>query len=182
MNVGETSGASMIDSLLRRRAIPVTMMLAALFASGCGKSPPEQPTFSPLMESERLLYDDAGGITDSLRMVIRTEDTWRDMWERATSRRASPPSRPQVDFETEMVLLVSAGRMTVGDQIRVDSLKIWDEPIVGGGDEEVLSVLVRTIRGCGEVDRDVWPLEIVRVGRFDGRITWIEKPEGSPEC
>jgi hypothetical protein len=166
-------------------------LLVVFLAPACGVlgggsepevAPPTAPSFAGVPERARLFYDDAGGIPDSLRLVIKSDGEWEDVWYRATDRRASRPSIPEVDFTSEMVLVVAAGRMVVGDQIRVDSIGVWQEPTMDGGTEQVLTVLVRTIRGCAQIERDVWPLEIVQVQRFEGRVTWIDKSGRDPDC
>ena len=165
-------------------------LLTALVLAGCrggGEAPPPPPEpepdpLAPLSSDARLYYDNSGGIADSVRIVARDQESWQELWERATSRQTSPPDRPAVDFEQEMVVAVGAGRMTPQDRIQVDSAGFVDERTVDGVEREYFVIVVRTIEGCRRLEADAYPLEIVRVPRFDGPVRWEERSEQEPDC
>lgn len=165
------------------RASILLLPLVLLAACGGGE-PPEAPAPSnpmvPLPGDAVLYYDDRGGIPDSVRVVVLDEPSWEDAWEEATSRRTDPPPRPEIDFEEYMVLVAAAGRMSPGDRIQVDSAGVRTERTTED-EEQVFEVVVRTIRGCGQITADVYPLTIVRLPRFDGRVTFVERAVQS-EC
>src|SRR5436190_11437261 len=75
----------------------------------------------PLPPTGRVYYDDGPAFRDSVRMVVRDDATWTGVWKQASSTQLSPPPLPEIDFDHEMLLIVGAGRMAPGDQIRVDS-------------------------------------------------------------
>jgi len=127
----------------------------------------------PIGEDARIYYDDATAFTDSLRMIIQDADTWQSVWARATRRQATAPPLPAVDFERQTLLLVSAGRMRTGDEIHVDS--------IGTRGGRRLAV-VRTIVQCQTVPAPAYPLEIVRVPRAAGAITFIDRRVKSQDC
>lgn len=165
------------------------LLLAALVLPACwGGSAPAPPTgpehdpVMPLASTARLYYDNGGGISDSIRIVVRAPDAWNEVWERATSRQAAPPARPDVDFENEMVVVVGAGRMTPEDQIRVDSAGVRAERTVDGTLEEYFEIVVRTRLGCRRFESAAFPLEIVRVPRYDGTVRWTERREQPTGC
>jgi hypothetical protein len=120
-----------------------------------------------------VYYDDGPGFPDSVRMAVRDQTTFEDVWARATYSQPSPPPIPVVDFTNEMILVVAAGRMSPGDQIRVDSVGVRGDFYV---------VLVRTIVQCQPFPADAYPLEIVRVAREERPVTFSERRERAAQC
>jgi hypothetical protein len=166
----------------------IVVLAATAATSACrrgGGAPPPQPQPQPpepFPPPARVYYDNGGGIQDSLRMVVKDAETLNAVWERATSRQASPPPAPTVDFGREMLVVVGAGRMTPDDQIRVDSAYVTREMDSAGRMEEMLNVLVRTIAGCRRFNADAYPLDIVRMRRFDGPIRFVERSAQTEGC
>lgn len=155
-------------------------LLAALSTvTFCGGG--SAPETEPVPESNRLYYNDTGGIADSTRQVIRTQEDWRTVWDRATARQEDPPPIPAVDFGESMVLVVSAGRSAPGDQIRVESLRMAERTL-GGDTETVLEVTVRTVRACGDFQGETFPVEIVRVRGFDDPVVFAGESVPGPGC
>ena len=164
-------------------------MLVILFAvgAGCGRGgapggpapAAAGPAWRGLPDTARLYYDNSGGIRDSLRMVIRDQATLSEVWTQATSSQTAPPAAPTVDFGREMVLLVAAGRKTPEEQIRVDSLVVQR---AAGGGPNTFHALVRLTEGCQRFNIDAYPLEIVRVQRFEGPVEFIERVDRPSDC
>lgn len=186
----------MVDRILRRppgrrtTPLPGPALLTTLLVLGplvvaCGRggpvpaAPPESPMV-PLATGAELYYDDRGGIPEETREVVRDPQDWRAYWERATSPRSDPPPLPSLDFDEYMVLVVGAGRMSPGDRIEVDSAGVRTERTTED-EEEVFVVVVRTIEGCGTIQGDAYPLQIVRVPRYDGRVAFEVRDE-QEEC
>ena len=141
-------------------------------------TPPTQPPapadeMEPLDSSARVYYDDETGFTDSLRLTIRDEETFRGVWAQATQRQATSPALPQINFQSQMVLLVSAGRLRAGDQIHVDSI---------GRREGRLVAVVRTTVECQEFPAVAHPVEIVRVRRSESQVIFVERRAKSGDC
>ncbi|UCC71390.1 MAG: hypothetical protein JSV86_13460 [Gemmatimonadota bacterium] len=153
-----------------RFTLPI--LLGAIFiASFCPKAPVD--TVAPVLSSARLYYDDAAAFPDSTLEVVRDVTTWRDVWARATSMQPTPPARPAIDFSREMVILAAAGKMTPGDQIKVDSAGIRDD---------VFKIFVRTIVGCQRFPTDAYPFEIVSVPAADEPVDWVQSREEGASC
>lgn len=169
---------------LRSLALLLLLLLAAGAACRRGgtPTPATAPPAAPVTPAALLYFDNSGGIQDSLREPIRDAESFQRIWTRATSRQPSPPPLPQVDFRRAMVLVVSNGRMTPEDIIRVDSVGVHEEVSATGRREPVMQVTVRTIRGCGGFDSPAYPLAIVRVERFDGPIRITERRERAEGC
>ena len=176
---GTASGAGTGARPFAGAAAVVCILGAAL--SGCGRAPALPAPLGPVPETARLYYDDGGGLTDSTRLVVRGEAMWQEVWQRATARRSAPPPLPVIDFGRDMVLVVAAGRMTPEDQIRVDSVGVRRERTADGEDRDALTVIVRTIQGCGLFASEAYPVEIVRVRRFDGPVNFVERRQRA-EC
>ena len=136
-------------------------------------APPPPPTLMP--PPVALFYDNAGGIRDSLRVVISDPGTLARYWTQATSQQASPAPQPTIDFDHEMVILVAAGRMTPDDQIRVDSLLVRRELTSEGERVETLTIVVSTVEGCRQFRTEAFPVQIVRARKFDGPVRWDER-------
>lgn len=156
--------------------------LAALTACG-GKSQPAAPApLGPVPIEARVFYDNGGGVRDSGQIVIRDEATLRDVWQRATSTQSAPPPLPEVDFRRHMLLLVSGGRMSPDNEIHVDSVGLRRERNVEGREQEVLAVSYTITEGCRKFNRDAYPVEIVRVRRYDGEVRFNGRRERASSC
>lgn len=164
----------------RLRLFLLIGLAGALSATACHHSAPPAP--EPVPTANRIYYDNGGGIQDSVRMVIRDEQALRSVWRQATSQQSSPPPVPTIDFSREMVLVVAAGRMTPEDQIHVDSVAVRQVPDAQGHMQKGLRVVVDVIRGCNQFKTAAYPLEIVRVRRYNGPVQFVEKRTRAQGC
>jgi hypothetical protein len=129
----------------------------------------------PVEQEGRLYYDDAAVFTDSLRVIVRDQQSLETLWNRASSGQASAPELPVVDWERYMVVLVAGGGMHPGDQIRVDS--------VGTRDSRATSVIVvRTTVQCNPFPATSYPFEIVRVRRSEEPVVFLERRVPAEDC
>lgn len=165
-----------------RTALLVLSLALAAAACGRGSSPPPPAPLGALSIDARELNDDSGGIPDSVTLVIRDAATLQDVWTRATSKQNPPPPMPQLDFGRQMLLLVAAGRIQPEIELRVDSVGVRRELMPDGRQREVLTVLYIVTEGCRRLNQDAWPLEIVRVRRFDGDVRFIGRREQASNC
>lgn len=141
-------------------------------------APPPKPVpppdeMHPVDADDRIYYDDATAFTDSVRLTVRDPAAWNQVWLRATQAQATPPALPSIDFEKHMLLLVSAGRLGPGDEIHVDSVGLKSGSPVA---------VVRTTVQCQPFPGTAHPLEIVRVGRSDSTVTFVESSAKSGDC
>lgn len=169
---------------MRHRSIVALVALLAAGACGRGGSPPPPgpAPMAPFPAPVRLYYDNSGGIADSVRMVVKDAQEFDRVWRQATSRQATPPAPPAVDFTNEMVLIVGAGRMTPEDRIAIDSVGISQAMNSAGSMVETLSVIVQTTLACQRFEIDAYPLEIVRLRRFDGAVRFVERSQQAQNC
>jgi hypothetical protein len=131
--------------------------------AGCSSNRPITivSPFSPVPPTAVIYRDDSGGLRDSAQYVIRDEAAWVEMWTQITETQLNPPERPAVDFATNMVLALAAGRMRAGDQIHVDSVGVRNNVYVA---------FASVVEACEALDVEVYPLEIVRVARSDREV------------
>ena len=155
------------------------LTLALLNAAACSRAAPplvSAPAPAARMVAvelgARVYRSDAGGVSDSVRMVVRDAAAWTALWRRVTANESSPPTMPEVDFTRDMLLVAGAGRMSPGDEIRVDSVSVQDR---------TLFVIVRTRVECRPFPGSSFPLEIVKVRRYDERVVFTERRDKS-EC
>lgn len=165
-------------SLLPRLALAAIALLAA----GCGRGRPPAPAPAPVpvLQPSVLYDDDAGGMRDSVRLVVRDPAAFQALWRSATQGQPSPPPLPVIDFAREMVVAVGAGRMSPDDRIRVDSVSL--RPEAGRGARPSLVVLVRTTEGCRGFSAASWPVQLVRVRRHDGPVVFVERRVRAEGC
>src|SRR2546426_631276 len=146
-----------------RSRLSLVLCGGMLLALACHHGP--EP-LAPVLPTERVYYDDGPAFRDSIRLVVQDSVTWKRVWRQASSTQPSPPPRPEVDFQSEVLLVVGAGRMAPGDQIRVDSVGVRGD---------FFFVVVRTTTECRPLAADVYPLEIVRAVRT-GKPVAFTKP------
>lgn len=168
--------------MARRSFLLLFAILAAASACRRGGQAAAPEPWTPLPTAVRLYYDNGGGIQDSVRMVIRSADEFAALWRQATSLQTSPPPVPHVDFDREMVLVIGAGRMTTEDHIEVDSIGLRRTMDPDGRQIQVLTATIRVSEGCRRFQIDAYPLEIVRIRRFDGPVQFVERRVPSTDC
>ena len=166
------------------RTWPIFGVLTWLSVTGCGGGPdtPSPEELPPIARPDRLYRDAVSGVRESVRVVIQDQAALEDLWLRATSEQLETPALPQIDFEREMVLVAGAGRMTTEDGIEITGAGVRRRQTQQGEEEDVLIVQVRTVRGCGRVTADAYPVDIVRVSRFDDRVQWEEETDQVTDC
>jgi hypothetical protein len=165
-----------------RRAALAACALACAAACGRGGAPSVPPPLGPVPQASLMYDDDGGGLRDSVRLVVRDPAALDALWRRATAGQPAPPPLPAVDFRREMVVAVAAGRMTPDDRIRVDSVGMRREPGENGRVRDVLAVLVRTTEACERYSTAVYPLQVVRMRRYDGPVVFVERRERAEGC
>lgn len=155
--------------------------VAASVVAACGGPPPGPTRRAEAVRPSERLYSDDRAEVDSARIVITDPETLRFWWSRATAEAADPkPAVPEVDFESQMVLLAAAGLSNSGDRIRIDSIGFATQPEPGGGQREVWFAVVRTTLECDPFPGASYPVDIVRVPKADPPIDWIERRSECP--
>jgi hypothetical protein len=159
----------------RKPTVVTTPVPVPVYTQPTQPPPPAQPAdeMQPVDSSALVYYDDETGFTDSLRLIIRDEESFQRAWAQATQRQATSPALPEINFQSQMLLLVSAGRMRAGDQIHVDS--------IGRRGGRMVAV-VRTTVECQQFPAVAHPMEIVRVTRSESQVMFVEHRAKSGDC
>jgi hypothetical protein len=160
----------------------VLLVCSAAAAAACAGAPRAANPLGPVALDARLLYDNSGGIQDSAQVVIRDAQTFSDYWRRATSTQDSPPPVPDVDFRRDMVLLLAGGRMSPDYEVRIDSAGVRLESTAEGRQQEVLAVVYTVVEGCRRFTHDAYPVEFVRLRRYDGAVRFVGRRELAAGC
>jgi hypothetical protein len=157
--------------------------LFALAAAACGGSRPEPAatssparapdTMAPVLAGGRVYYNDGPAFRDTVRQIVRDAASWQTMWKQVMSAQQSTVAAPTVNFDSEMIVVVAAGLMTPGDQIRVDSTGTRGGRFV---------VVVRTTAECQPFPASIYPHEVVRVTRSTLPVEWVEHVQRAPTC
>ena len=122
-----------------------------------------------------------GGIGSSLAertgRVIRTDRRWREVWRELTAGGVPRRKRPRIDFEREMLLLVTQGPRPANN---VDQIRIVDVGDTG------LSIQVRveeitSAKGCNVSDVRMQPYHVVRL-RAGSERAYFSRARKIPPC
>jgi hypothetical protein len=158
-------------------------VLLILILAGCGGGDPPPAQLAPVPTAERLYYDDSGGIREaSGGAVIRDDLQWEALWRQVTSLRDDRPALPAVDFERHMVVFYAAGQMPLESMVRVDSAGVYEQKTLEGDKRNVFKVVVTVGPGCPGIEASVYPVDIVRVPRFDGDVEFEMNQTENPDC
>jgi hypothetical protein len=115
---------------MRRIVLSFGLAVAVFWSAACFGGGAPVDTVAPVQSSALLLQTDRLGIGDSVRIVVRDQNRWDEVWSQATSNEPAARLDRPVDFATEMVLVAAAGRMDTGAQIRIDSVGVRGEELV----------------------------------------------------
>ena len=133
-----------------------SVLRATQDAANQGKSVPIVP-LDPKRSEPRRSFVEISGIEEPLRVVIRDQDAWRDIWKRITSPNRELPSLPEIDFSSEMIVVVALGtKPSSGYGIIVDRAFERDDK---------LEIVVRSLsqKHCGVWPMMTSPADIVRL-------------------
>lgn len=158
------------------------IVIAALTAgaSACGSptgsSLPGQPLGITRLRVEPFSLTYASGLREPQRLVVRDASTWPQAWSSIWRGTSPEPPIPQVDFGREIVVVAAMGeRLTGGFTILIDSALEGTSGI---------SIRIRSISpgsGCATTQALTQPVDIARVPRRDGPVTFDERLE-TQEC
>jgi hypothetical protein len=159
----------------RRRPARLIAILA-LTVSGCAQShgPDPAATVVPVtrLRAEPYSFTFYSGLVEPQRLIVRDAATWQQVWSAIWRNQSPAPPQPNIDFGREMVAVAALGeRPTGGFAILIDSA----ETTAGG-----VTVSVRTIvpgPGCGVTQALTQPVDIARLPRTDGAVTFKDKAE-----
>lgn len=169
--------------ILQHGRIAAAMLCAAVGCASPGATGPSDsfagtdiPVNAVDVSAEQVLSRPVSGISDSRRIVIRSDSEWTEFWAAANANLVPPPEAPEVDFSRDMILAAAmGGRPTGGYAISI--------PTVKREGSEVWAVVHERSPGptCFTTQVLTAPVVAVRVPRLEGPLHWIED-ESRTEC
>jgi hypothetical protein len=152
-------------------------LVAALAACTSGAPTPGDGAGEPVVtriDSSAVVLESGRGLGDPTRMVIRDSAAWRDFWAQAHSLAEPIPAAPPVDFADSMLLVAALGtRATGGYAVSIDS-------VARGAALRVFVTALAPAPDCVTTMAITWPVQVVRVARFDGSVEFIEATRMRP--
>ena len=161
-----------------QRVGSVILLFAALSAA-CSNS---EATLSPgphgeslqivRLRAEPYSFEFYSGLEKPDRIVVRDPIQWDALWAQIYAKQLPVPPVPAIDFSREMLVVVALGsRSSGGYGIIVDGA---NESENGG-----IAVTVRSIapRNCVVTLAFTQPVDIARLPRRDGSVSFIERSE-----
>jgi hypothetical protein len=153
------------------------LILAAVFiAAACGASstvPSEDVPVSVTRLSagpQSFAYNSA--LSESRRSIVRDASGWREIWTAIWRNHSPEPTLPSIDFAREMIVVAAMGtRPTGGFSVLIDSA--FEGP-------SGITIHIRSISpgpGCAVTLAVTQPVDIARLPRRTGAVTFIEKQE-----
>jgi PrcB C-terminal len=153
------------------KSIVGLVMVAVACSSDISTSPPGTAIPVVRLRSDPYSFAFYSGMTTSARLVIRDPVTWQATWAEI-NRGLSPSSPPpSIDFSREMVVVAALGtRGSSGYDILIDGATEAD---AGGA-----AIAIRSTSpgaGCGTLTVLTQPVDIARMPRRDGAVTFVER-------
>jgi len=161
-----------MNQLVRLVALILTSVTAACAHPEATPSPGPPGELVPIVRLRAEPYSFAfySGLENPDRIVVRDPALWQAVWAQIYSRQSPVPPVPAIDFSQEMLVVVALGtRSSGGYGILVDGA---NEAQNAG-----LVVTVRSIspgRGCGRTGALTQPIDIARVPRRAGDVSFVE--------
>jgi hypothetical protein len=158
--------------------IVIAALTAGVAACGSptGSSSPGEPLGITRLRVEPFSLTYASGLRERQRLVVRDASAWQQAWSSIWRGTSPEPPIPQVDFGREIVVVAAMGeRLTGGFTILIDSALEGTSGV---------SIRIRSISpgsGCGTTQALTQPVDIARVPRRDGSVTFDERLE-TQEC
>ncbi len=126
------------------------------------------------IDSSAIVLASGQGLGDPTRAVIRDSTAWEAFWNQAHALVEPAPPVPAVNFEESMLLVAALGtRSTGGHAVMIDS-------VARGPTLRVFVTAVAPGADCMTTMSISWPVQVVRVPRFDGSVEFVEAERVQP--
>jgi hypothetical protein len=163
--------------MIRRSGAAIPLLLLLGGCSG-GAPTPGAETPAPVVtriDSTAVVLDRGQGLGDPTRAVIRDSTGWAAFWTQAHALVEPAPSGPPVvNFADSMLLVAALGtRSTGGYGVGIDS-------VARGATLRVFVTELHPAPGCMTTMAITWPVQVVRVARFEGSVDFVEQRRERP--
>jgi hypothetical protein len=151
--------------------------MVALAACSGGAPTPGAEGPEPVVtriDSTAVLLASAQGLGDPTRAVIRDSTAWAVFWNQAHALVEPTPPIPPVNFADSMLLVAALGtRSSGGHTVTVDS-------VARGATLRAFVTTVTPGPDCMATLAITWPVQVVRVPRFEGSVEFVEAEQVRP--
>ena len=122
----------MDKKILIRGVVPVVIVVAILSnVEECCALSKEKEVVKKTIGVEKEWKGYHCGYTKAARLVIKTEDRWKEVWRKVHLLRLPKPAVPKIDFQKEMVIAVFMGeRKSGGYKIEIKKIVKTEKDIV----------------------------------------------------
>jgi hypothetical protein len=104
------------------------------------------------------------------RIVVRSQAEWQEVWSAMWDGHPFPQPRPTVDFDREMLIVAAMGARPEIYKIAIQST--FDN--AGSVTVRVQSEIVCVAEGLWLPSATVFPMDVIRLPRRDGPVTFVE--------
>jgi hypothetical protein len=160
---------------MSRAVVRAMAVLLAACSSG-GPTPGAETSQAVVtrIDSTAVVLATSHGVGDPTRAVIRDSTAWEAFWTEAHALMEPMPPIPAVDFTSSMLLVAALGtRSSGGHRVTIDS-------VARGATLRVFVTAVAPGPDCMTTLSITWPVQVVRVPRFDGSVEFVEAERVQP--
>ena len=161
-----------MNSFVRMACVAFAILLSACATSEMSTSPPGDSVPIVRLRSDPYSFTFVSGFDRPARLVVRDAANWQTIWAQ-TFKGGSVPTIPVVDFSREMLVVVALGSHSSGGYgILIDGAS---EAATGN-----ISIAVRSISPgarCGVTAAFTQPVDIARMPRRDGAVSFVERSQ-----
>jgi hypothetical protein len=151
-----------------RRGVPLLVALSACSGGAPTPGADARQAVVSHIDSGAVVLATAQGLGDPTRAVIRDSTEWSAFWTQAHSLMEPAPSLPPVNFADSMLLVAALGtRSTGGHNVTIDS-------VARGATLRVFVTELTPAPDCMTTMAITWPVQVVRVPRFEGSVDFVE--------
>jgi hypothetical protein len=162
---------------MKRAIWTIRVAAVAAVLAGCGSGSPREDLFGPEIPAGNIVVETRhSGITEVLRVVIRTEAEWRPILEALGAEQPGREIRT-IDFRTQMVILATRGaQREAGPTITFAGIqRVPGEVIV-----EVL--LLQPDPRCDTVEIPTTPMVAAVIPRSNVPVRFVERADVLEGC
>ena len=142
-------------------------LLAILVLAGACDDSPSEPG-DTLLPLETVVQSSVSGFSSPLRLAIRSEGEWIQVWATLTAGENPPPSRPAIDFDRDMAVLAAGGPGDGCFTVEVDHATRKAD-----GSLEVEVVEFEAGPTCACLAFVAQPAHVVKLEKVDGEVRFV---------
>jgi hypothetical protein len=162
---------------MRTAIPPAAALVVALTACSSGAPTPGADGTQEVVtsiDSGAVVLSSGQGLGDPTRAVIRDSTAWAAFWNQAHALVEPAPLLPAVNFGDSMLLVAALGtRASGGHAVTIDS-------IARGASLRAFVTTATPGPDCMTTMAITWPVQVVRVPRFEGSVEFVESEQVRP--